>query len=301
MSSHNDERNVISSDRTQRHVIVKYDFKVIDPDDVVDTTANLKVDKHLAQDLEDKKELQKSLNTQDKSASSSGEQLVQTNPNMDQGSKVEKNLESYHAPSPIDNGLIEKLLSKHEELAQTLASVQNEIRSQQSDFDTKLENERERALKEGYDKGALETKERYEVEIEELKRSYLESIEQITKESGSFSSSIDSIEKELSSIAIDIAKEIVTLEVKERSSEIAHSLSKALMENLKDATKIRVKVSPVDFAFLKEQLVDDERVKVEADKAIAKGGVVIISDKGNVDGTILSRYQTLKRSILEQG
>jgi len=43
----------------------------------------------------------------------------------------------------------------------------------------------------------------------------------------------------------------------------------------------------------------EERIKIQPDKAIAKGGVVIISDNGNLDGTILSRFQTLKKSILE--
>ncbi len=275
------EKNVIRQKGSDRHVIMKYDFKVINPNDVVDGEHG-KVDKNLVNDISEKKELQKS------------KQIDGTPPKEPQQQPVQA-----QESSGVDSGLVEKLLSRHDDLATALASIQSEIKKQQAELEDKLKNERDRGYNDGYEKGKQEERERLEASVEESKKSFVESIELVSKESEAFEGKIDSIEKELSAIATDIAKEIITVEVKERGKEIALSLAKALVENLKEATKIKIKVNPVDFEYLKSNLSEDNRIKVEPDKAIAKGGVVLFSDKGNVDGNVMSRYQTLKRSILE--
>ncbi|MDE7447866.1 MAG: hypothetical protein K2M51_02330 [Helicobacter sp.] len=40
-------------------------------------------------------------------------------------------------------------------------------------------------------------------------------------------------------------------------------------------------------------------MKLQADKGIARGGVVVMCVSGKLDGTIMSRFENLKRSILE--
>ena len=40
-------------------------------------------------------------------------------------------------------------------------------------------------------------------------------------------------------------------------------------------------------------------MEIIADNAVSLGGVVIVSDSGNIDGTIMSRYKNLKQSVLE--
>jgi len=281
-----EEKNVIHSDKSDRHVIMKYDFKTIDPSDVVDGEHG-KVDRNLVQDIEEKRELQKGI----------GEAASVQTQHIQQSAPPQPTMHSM--PSAIDKELIDKLLSKHDELAQTLMNLQSDLKQQQNEFDEKLKTERERAFNDGFEKGSRETKENLERSVDDVKKGFLESIETIGKESEGFEQKIESIEKELSAIATDIAKEIIVVEIKERGKDVAAALSKALMENLKEATKIKIKVNPNDFEFVKGELAEDTRVKVEADKAIARGGVVLLSDKGNIDGNIMSRYQALKRSILE--
>ena len=51
--------------------------------------------------------------------------------------------------------------------------------------------------------------------------------------------------------------------------------------------------------YLKENLKDKEKIQIEADNAISRGGVVISSNLGNLDGNVMSRYKMLKQSVLD--
>ena len=110
---------------------------------------------------------------------------------------------------------------------------------------------------------------------------------------------LKSIEKELSAIAVDIAKEVIVKEVEANSAKVATELTKELLKSAIDATKITIRVNPADYAFLKESIEKEDRIELMADGAILKGGVVIISDHGNIDGNIASRYKLLKQSVLD--
>ena len=170
--------------------------------------------------------------------------------------------------SGIEAELIERLLEKSDGLEKTLAAVQQKLDKQQEEINTQLQ-------------------------------AFGDSIAQIGETSQKVEEQINNIEKDLSLIAIDIAKEIIAKEVSSESSEIALTLSKKLLESLKEATKILIKLNPQDYALLLKRFDGDGRIKLQADKAIARGGVVVISDSGNLDGTIMSRFENLKRSILE--
>ena len=60
-----------------------------------------------------------------------------------------------------------------------------------------------------------------------------------------------------------------------------------------------IKVNPLDFEFLDEELKENPNIKLKSDDAIARGGVIVISENGNVDGNIMSRYNILKQSVLD--
>lgn len=110
---------------------------------------------------------------------------------------------------------------------------------------------------------------------------------------------LEELEKELSAISVDIAKEVIINEVSENSQKIALNLTRELLNSIMDATNIKVKVNPNDYLYLKEHLEDNTKVEVISDGAVSLGGVVIVSDTGNIDGTIMSRYKNLKQSVLE--
>ena len=98
---------------------------------------------------------------------------------------------------------------------------------------------------------------------------------------------------------LDIAKEVITKEVSEESAKVAASIAKELLKSMSGNLDVIIKVNPADFEFLNNLAKGKENIKIKSDDAIAKGGVVIISENGNIDGSIMSRYKLLKQSVIE--
>ena len=93
--------------------------------------------------------------------------------------------------------------------------------------------------------------------------------------------------------------EVIAAEISTNSAKIASSLARTLLQDLSQNTQVTLKVFPGDLEDIKESLKDLNYVILEADQAIAKGGIVILSSEGNIDGDIFTRFETLKKSILE--
>lgn len=297
--------NVIASNSIESHNVHKYDFRVLNPQEVKDTGTKESVFKAKANEVRSKLESSNPELANDpiaakfkkggsSSASSPEIPAPQPQPSV-QASPQNQEMQE----NSVSKELVETLLSKADELSQSLARMQQQMENQQSEFNARVEEEKERAFKAGYDKGLEDTRVQMENGLEEIKQTMVDSIKGLDEAKGKFDGTVDNIEKELSSIAVDIAKEVVVSAISENSASIALELSKTLMDNVKEASKVVMKLNPADFEFVKNHMEEDARVKYQADKAIAKGGVVILSDSGNVDGTVMTRYQTLKTSILE--
>ncbi|WP_304381686.1 flagellar assembly protein FliH, partial [uncultured Helicobacter sp.] len=153
--------------------------------------------------------------------------------------------------------------------------------------------------KDGYREAEEKAKEDLFAEVNAQKKILVDSIITLEDALKSSQKHLEDLEKELSAISVDIAKEVLINEVSENSQKIALNLTKELLNSIMDATNIKIKVNPNDYIFLKEQLKDNAKVEIIADNAVSLGGVVIVSDSGNIDGTIMSRYKNLKQSVLE--
>ena len=196
----------------------------------------------------------------------------------------------------ISEEVIEKLLGKIEELSNNIVKIQEEFKNQLNECKKEIEIQKQKAFEEGYNKGREEASLELNKVLEEKLKLLDSSIKKIDSINEVFEEKILSLEKELVSIALDIAKEVIQKEVSENSKEIAYNLAKALMEDIKDATQITIKVNPKDASYLKEKL---KNVKIVEDDAVKEGGVVIVSDVGNIDAEIKQRFKTIKEAILE--
>lgn len=270
------QENVISTQGQSRHNIKRYEFKVLDslakeePQESFEPLSSLPLDSHIPQE------------------------------NLPPSPSTPPTPPTPSIPaSLIENELIERLLQKSDELAGSLAKMQMQLDKQQKEMDSLIKEAREEARALGIKEGQEQARAAMQEEVEEQKRALIASIELLEGTSKEMEKQIGSLERELSAIAVDIAKEVIVKEVSEKSAEVAHALAKNLLDSLKEATKVMLKLNPQDYALLVKHFEGEERIKIQPDKAIAKGGVVIISDNGNLDGTILSRFQTLKKSILE--
>lgn len=193
----------------------------------------------------------------------------------------------------------ESLLKKIDELSTSLVKMEMRLEKQQEEFAARLEEERNQAHESGVEAGKQAMRESIAQELDAQKRQIIDSIQKMQHTAESFDKVSQNIEKELVDAAIDIAKEVIASEIDSDSGKVATNLAKALIEDVKGAMKIKIKANPEDCDYLKENVDTNGVLEVVPDSAISKGGIVIESDAGNVDGTVMTRYQAIKRNILE--
>lgn len=232
---------------------------------------------------------------------------------------MDKKLEAEIAPAMEESGIytppnesnqnenftiLQELLKEVlEQNTQTKASLEN-LQEQMQNFSASQQTQIiEESKKSAYEQGVLEgekrAREALEGEVENQKQSLVYAISNLEEMIAKTQEKIKSLENELSAIAIDLAKEVIIKEVQEESEKIALHIAQELLEPISQSTEIVLHANPLDLPYLQEKLPQASKIAFEADPLISRGGVVISSPKGNFDGTILSRYKNLKRSILE--
>lgn len=259
-------QNLIQEEQISDHTVNKYEFKAIQPMEI----HPLKSQNHEKID---------------------GEKETQIGDNAVQNTALT-------IPS-LEKELIEKLLHKSDELSGNLAKLQMQFEKSQVDMQEQLEQVKEEAYKRGLEEGRNEMRNLLENDINQEREKITHSI--ITLE-GTLQQSLkhlEDLEKELSSIAIDMAKEVIVKEIEENSQKVALELTRSLLANIMEATQIGIKVNPIDYVYLKENLKERENIQIEADNAVSRGGVVVSSNLGNLDGNVMSRYKMLKQSVLD--
>lgn len=262
MSLFNQE-NIINSHSTQTHNISKYEFKSI---------------------VAKEKEAQSEESTQDS-------QKLDMPPVSEQKSML---LEpDWHRE------IVEKLLAKSDSLSDSLAKLEMQFERLEIQSKEQIANAKDEGYKDGYNQAKEDIKKELEDEINAQKKTLVDSIITLEDTLKGSQKHLEALEKELSAIAVDIAKEVIVKEVEENSQKVALALSHELLHSIMDATNIKLKVNPQDYLYLKEQLKDLQKVEILADNAVALGGVVVLSSEGNIDGNILNRYKNMKQSILE--
>jgi len=284
------EENVISPKKQENHNINRYSFKTISQEELIEGAKHIIGDEAFI-------------------IGDEGGGATQTTNEPLQPLKHQQKPQEFNPPpqptppaqplAMLDNKIVEELLGKVDMLNSSLQTMQEQFVKQQGDFEKRITEEAKRSSEAGYQKGYNDCKTALEKEIEALKESYIASIEELKSSSNEFKTSMEKVEKELAFVAVDIAKEVIATDVLKESEQIAVNLANALIENLRESTKIILKLNPADFKAVSDNFQGDERVTVKPDKAIARGGVVIVSDSGNIDGTINSRFENIKKNILK--
>lgn len=212
----------------------------------------------------------------------------------------EPNLEPQEAPkSSPEPSLIEELLGRIDELSGNMIKLQMQIENQEREFASRLESEVLRAKEDGILEGENRAKTKFEESLQNLTQSYNKSISKLDEISQIYQDMLTKNETELTQSAINLAKEVILLEVNERPEKIATKISKALMDELKEASHIEIKINPNDFDFVSQNFKEKENLKLVPDEAISPGGAIILTDIGNIDGTILNRFNKLTKILSE--
>ncbi len=220
-----------------------------------------------------------------------------TNVEKEQENSLE-DVHSHEISSSSKDELVESLLKKTDEMSSNFIKLQMRLEEKEEEFKIELEKVKEEA----YNQGLKDAKEKLlneqENQLENTIEQFTKSINTLDESATEFKNSLNKIENELVNAAIDIAKEVILVELDKNSSDIAVRLSSELIEDLKESAKITLKVNPKDHTKVSEKIGKLENIDIISDSAISPGGVIAISDSGNIDSEIMKRYERVKRAAL---
>lgn len=194
--------------------------------------------------------------------------------------------------------LIESLLKKADDMSSNFIKMQMRLESLQEEHALALESAKKASFDEGLSAGIVQEQSQGSIRTALAQDQLSASVKTLENSAAQFATTLVSIQKELTHTALDIAKEVISIETQENSARIAAKLSEALIEELNEASKITLRVNPADHGVISEKVGSLKHVEVLSDRAISVGGVVAISDLGNIDSQIKKRFERLKRSLL---
>ncbi|EAI0185705.1 flagellar assembly protein FliH [Campylobacter coli] len=268
--------NVISGGTSDQHVVEGYRFKVIS-----------EFDNHA-----EEKQYSQISNEENITTSSKDESPVEESQTPAPSQVVQEVQTPAFQPS-----FVEDLLKKTDEMSSNIIKLQMQIESQENEFNNRLNSElesaKEKFSKEGYEQARAE----FEKELNDLRDRYLKSVSKLEEACVNLNAFIEKNEKELADTAIDIAKEVILKELENNSSKIAYALAKDLINELKGAGSIEIKVNSIDYNYLKEHFSENSHIKITLDDAISKGSVIILSDSGNIESNLNARLIKIKKMV----
>ena len=269
---------VISGDKISRHNVDKYSFKVLAIGG--GKKPNLKAFGK-AGDTPDSLHQESSMQSPPAGESPTAE----AEPQAQQSSK---------------DSIIESLLKKTDEMSSNFIKLQMKLESMQEEHKKELEQIKESAFAEGVAKGKEEAQKECEERYSQTLNLFADSISKLEQKANEYNSSLENVKKELVAAAIDIAKEVVNIELSENSNNVAEALASSLIEDLQNASQITLKVNPKDFTHLSQKFEELKNVKIVADVAVSEGGVIAISDIENIDAQIPKRFERVKKVVLSE-
>ncbi len=260
---------VINRANTQGHIINKYNFKVLS----------------LGAKAHDGDEEQTHI-------------LESSVPDEAQNSDEGDTLDKHAISSSSRDELVESLLQKTDEMSSNFIKLQMKLEEQESEFKAALET----AKKEAYEQGMVDAQSKAEEGLDAAQKQsvdqFSKSVQALEQSAASFSDAVGRIEAELVHAAVDIAKEVIKIELEERSEQIALKLAEDLIRELQGSSKITLKVNPADHGLVSEKVGKLEHVDIVSDSAISRGGVIAVSDTGNIDSEVMKRYERVKKTAL---
>ncbi len=281
--------SVITSETSPAHFIENYRFKVLGVGErATDSAPVLIEENNLSEELSEQNFGQKGENFVPQAS-----HQTQTNSQNHFASQAQ----SPQIQQAGESSFVEELLKKTDELSSNIIKLQMQIENQESEFAKRLEAEISRAKEDGKNEGIAQANAANEARINELEARFNASAAKLDEQYVKFDEFLKKIEEELGQTAIKIAKEVIDKEISTSSNQIAHHLASSLIKELSNVKNIEIRVNPEDSEYLKEQFSKNEHVKISADDAISKGGVVIISDGGNIDATMQTRLEKLKMLV----
>jgi len=196
------------------------------------------------------------------------------------------------------DSLIESLMKKTDEMSSNFIKLQMKLESKEEEYENALEEAKKASYDEGVEAGKIQAKEKAQSNYENGSTQFSASVATLESSAKEFEVALEKIKSELITAALDISKEVINIELEQNSSEVAKILSSELIKELQSASKVTLKVNPKDHGVLSESLGSLEHIEIISDSAVSPGGVIAISDAGNIDAQISKRFDRVKKAAL---
>ncbi|MDD2791111.1 MAG: flagellar assembly protein FliH [Sulfurimonas sp.] len=198
------------------------------------------------------------------------------------------------------DSLIESLMKKTDEMSSNFIKLQMKLEAKEEEFKAELQKAKEEAFAQGMEAGLLQAKKDASQSTSNIQELFATSVIKLEKSAKDFQSALEGIKSELIAAALDIAKEVINVEIGTNSSNVAKVLSEELIKELQSASKITLRVNPKDHGALSEKVGALENITVLSDSAVSVGGVIAMSDAGNIDAQISKRFERVKKAALSE-
>jgi len=236
-------------------------------------------------------------NSEDEQEVSSQKPKIQEHrPFMASDNEVDTSLLSQNSK----DSLIESLLKKTDEMSSNFIKLQMKLESMSEEHKRELQKSKQEAYEEGVRLGREQANKDDEKRVSQTIEQLFNSVAKLEKHANEFDYALEGIKKELVSVAIDVAKEVIKVEVAQNSTNVAIMLANELIGELQDASKITLKVNPKDHGLLSQKFGTLPHITVLSDSAIAQGGVIAMSDALNIDAQIKKRFDRVKKVALSE-
>lgn len=256
--------SIINSNQALSHSVSKYNFKIIS----VDATEEHSKDEELQED--------------DSEPSRAG------------------SVDSSSISQSSKDSLIESLLQKTDEMSSNFIKLQMKLEMMSDEHKAEIIKIKNESYAEGLEAGRAKAAKDTETSLVNGMTQFSSSVATLEKSSKEFQGALEEIKKELINAALDISKEVVGIELSENSAQVAAHLSGELIKELQNASKITLKVNPKDHGTISQSVGLMENVKLVSDGAVSEGGVIAISDAGNIDAQISKRFERVKKAALSE-
>ena len=198
------------------------------------------------------------------------------------------------------DSLIESLMKKTDEMSSNFIKLQMKLEAKEEEFEQELKKAKEEAFNEGLKAGEAKAREDIDKALNNKLELLTASIQKLDGSAGEFEKALEGVKSELLNAALDISKEVIQIELSENSAQVAKTLSDELIKELQSASKITLKVNPKDHSAIVEHVGKLEHVEVLPESAVSQGGVIVLSDAGNIDAQISKRFERVKKAALSE-
>ena len=261
--------SVISNEKRNKHTIDKYSFKV------------------LALGNND-------LKSEDK------EVFVSQRTNESHPSQRKSDVDASAMSTSSKDALIESLMKKTDDMSSNFIKLQMKLEDMEEDYKIKLEKAKEESFNEGLEAGKAQSLENSKNSLSGAVEQFSSSITTLEESASKYEVALEGIKANLITAALDIAKEVVSVELDDNANNIATVLSSELIKELQSASKITLKVNPKNHGVISQKVGSLKHVEVISDSAVSEGGVIAMSDAGNIDAQISKRFERVKRAALSE-